>query len=244
MNYLEACCGDIDSVRAAAPIADRIELCCALEIGGLTPSPTMIQAVARMRRPRINVLIRPRGGDFLYDTLEQELMLGDIGDCLRAGVAGVVIGALTPEGDVDMDLCARMVEAAGEMSVTFHRAFDVCRDPEQALEDIIALGCDRILTSGCAPTALEGAPLLKKLNEQAAGRIKLMAGGGVTPANAAEILRLTGLDEIHASAKTMVGSKMVFRRKGVSMGAAVADEYQRPTLSASTLAAIAASIKD
>lgn len=242
MPILEACCGDIDSVRNAAGIADRIELCQALEIGGLTPSPTMIQAVARMRRPATHVLIRPRAGDFLYDTLEQELMLGDIGDCLKAGCRGVVIGALTSEGDVDMDLCARMVDAAGEMSVTFHRAFDLCRDPYQALEDLISLGCDRVLTSGCSATALEGAEVLKKLNEQAEGRIIILAGGGVNPGNAAEILKLTGVNELHASAKIMVGSEMQFRRRDVAMGASVADEYQRPTLSREILSQIKAAI--
>lgn len=225
---LEVCCGDLDSVLAAkAGGAQRIELCSALSEGGLTPSPGLTEAAVRSGISAVNVLIRPRKGDFLYSEEEINMMINDIRHAVAAGADGVVIGALTPDGDIDIPACRRMVEAAGEASVTFHRAFDLCREPEKALADIIALGCDRILTSGLAPSAAEGLATLRRLNELAAGRIIILAGGGVNSDNAAAILSGAGLSEIHASAKKTVGSAMRFRRGDVSMGAPGQDEYSR-----------------
>lgn len=226
---LEVCCGDIDSVAAAAAGgADRVELCSALGEGGVTPSLGFIRrALEAADAMRVHVLIRPRGGDFLYDKREVDCMVDDIVAAREAGAHGVVIGALTPDGDVDMEACRRMMEAAAGMSVTFHRAFDLCRDETAALEDIIALGCDRLLTSGRAQSALEGVDTLARLAEQGKGRIIILAGAGVNPSNAAEILERSGCSEIHASARSTVSSGMRYRHQGVSMGTPGSDEYSR-----------------
>lgn len=137
-----------------------------------------------------------------------------------------------------MDACRQMMEAASGMNVTFHRAFDLCRDPFEALDDIIALGCNRLLTSGQAASALEGAPMLRQLVDRAAGRLVVLAGGGVCPQNAAEIIRLSGTCEIHASARHTIASHMIYRKPGVSMGAPGTDEYSRKTTSAEIVAEI------
>jgi len=226
---LEICCGDLQSVEAAvAGGADRIELCSSLATGGLTPSHGMIrQALCLRGQAAVHVLIRPREGDFLYTPAEIEAMLEDIQMCRREGVQGIVIGALNPDGTIDMDTCGLMANEAGDMNVTFHRAFDLCKNPVSALEDVIAIGCNRILTSGCAPSALEGAAMLHQLNSLAAGRITIMAGSGVSPENASEILSLTGVNELHASARSMQASRMTFRHNGVAMGNANSNEYSR-----------------
>lgn len=242
---LEVCCGDLQSVLAAkAGGAQRIELCSALSEGGLTPSLGLIEEAVASGIPAVHVLIRPRKGDFLYSEDEIRMMVSDIRHAVRAEAAGVVIGALTPEGDIDTDACRRMIEAAEGASVTFHRAFDLCRDPEKVLEDIIALGCDRILTSGLAPAATEGIATLRHLNSLAAGRIILLAGGGITSSNAATVLSGAGLTEIHASAKKTVGSDMRFRRSNISMGAPGADEYSRPVTDPAEVARIIRAINN
>ena len=196
---LEVCCADWESVLAAkAGGAQRIELCEALELDGLTPQSGLIEkAVAS--GIRVHVLIRPREGDFVYSKEERLLMEQQIASARRLGARGVVWGALTAEGDIDLPLCRRLMEASQGLSVTFHRAFDVCRKPQQALEDIIQLGCNRLLTSGQAASARKGIPLLRQLVGQAAGRIIIMPGAGVSPQNAAQILSETGATEIHGS---------------------------------------------
>lgn len=158
------------------------------------------------------------------------------------GANGVVIGALSPEGDIDMEVCRRLIEASGTMSITFHRAFDVCRSPGDALEQIIELGCDRILTSGHAASALQGVETLRAMVEQADGRIAIMAGGGVNPDNAAEIIRRSGATEIHGSAKSTVNSLMKFRTSDVNMGTPGTDEYSRQTTSAEIVADVVAAL--
>ncbi|MDE6265539.1 MAG: copper homeostasis protein CutC [Paramuribaculum sp.] len=231
-NLLEVCAGDIDSViAAAAGGASRVELCSALGEGGVTPSIGFIRSALKVPGIRVHVLIRPRGGDFLYTPEEVDCMVDDIVAAREAGVQGVVIGALTAEGDIDIDACRKMVAAAAGISVTFHRAFDLCRNPRKALEDIIALGCDRILTSGQAQTALEGKGNLAELVRQADGRIIILAGAGVSQDNAAEILSASGTNEIHASARASVPSKMEYRHCGVSMGTPGSDEYSRKVTS-------------
>ena len=166
----------------------------------------------------------------------------DIRTCKELGADGVVIGALTADGDIDTALCSRLIAAASGMSITFHRAFDMCRNPQQALEELIALGCDRVLTSGQATTAETGIPLLKELVEQAAGRISIMPGCGVNSGNAAMILQETGATEIHASARKSVGSGMRFRHSGVSMGNPDSDEYARKETDAQEVRTIVKSI--
>lgn len=242
-NLLEVCAGDIDSVIAAAQGgASRVELCSALGEGGMTPSIGFIRSALKVPGIRVHVLIRPRGGDFLYTPQEVDCMVDDIVAAREAGVHGVVIGALTPDGEVDMNACRKMMEAAAGISVTFHRAFDLCRDPFKALEDIISLGCDRILTSGQAQTALEGKENLAELVKQADGRIIILAGAGVSQSNAAEILNASGTGEIHASARTSVESGMKFRHSGVSMGTPGSDEYSRKTTSADIVKQIVSQI--
>ncbi len=229
-NILEICAGDIDSVIAAAKGgAERVELCSALSDGGITPSIGFIKQALKVDGLKVHVLIRPRGGDFLYTKEEIAMMIDDIATCRELGVHGVVIGALTADGDIDFEACKRMVEVAGNMNITFHRAFDLCKDPIKSINQIIELGCNRLLTSGQAASAEAGVELLHKLVEYANGRIVILAGGGVTPTNAAKILQQSGTNEIHASARSTVQSNMKYRLDGVSMGAADVDEYSRKT---------------
>lgn len=228
MKVLEICAGSVESAIAARNGgAKRIELCAALEIGGITPSEGLIAEARKVEGLALNVIIRPRGGDFLYDEHEISCMEHDIHTCKRLGVDGVVIGALTAEGNIDTATCKRLIDAADGMSVTFHRAFDMCRDPQKSLEEIIALGCHRVLTSGQAATAEAGATQLKELIQQADGRIIIMPGCGVGSNNAARIIEATGATEIHASARKSVGSGMLFRHSGVSMGNPDSDEFAR-----------------
>jgi copper homeostasis protein len=187
--------------------ADRIELCAALEIGGLTPShATIALARSRLKIP-IYVLIRARAGDFVYDDAECETMLRDIEYCAAAGCDGVVIGVLDADGNVDLPRCRALIAAAGKLGVTFHRAIDVARDPRAALADIVALGCERVLTSGAQPSALAGAALIRELAAQAAGRIAIMAGAGVDATTIAALRAQTGTNEFHASAKRALPSR-------------------------------------
>lgn len=199
MRKLEVCCGDLQSVRAAIEGgAHRVELCEALELDGLTPSEAMMESAIGMGIP-VQVLIRVREGDFVYSKDEICKMQNDIRLARKLGAAGVVIGALMPDGSIDEEAIRCMMDETEGLSVTFHRAFDVCRKPEEALEKIISLGCHRLLTSGQAPTAEQGIPMLKKLIEQADGRIIIMPGAGVNPQNASRILEETGALEIHGS---------------------------------------------
>lgn len=217
-------------MAAKAGGAGRIELCSGLTDGGLTPSAALIDAACRSGIAKVNVLVRPRPGDFLYSSAEIHLMESDIRQAIHAGATGIVVGALTPDGDVDTEVCARLIDAArgassGDVRITFHRAFDVARDASDALEKVIALGCDCLLTSGMAASAVDGVGLIKDLVRQSAGRIVIMAGAGVNTANAASILAATGVGAIHSTARRSVGSAMRFRRPGVPMGAPGQDEY-------------------
>jgi copper homeostasis protein len=188
--------------------AHRIELCASLGEGGLTPSyATIAHARDRLRIP-IHVLIRPRAGDFLYDELEIETMIGDIEQCVRLGCEGVVIGALEADGNVDQAQCRSLIAAAGPLGVTFHRAFDITRDPRRALEDIVGLGSERILTSGQQPTANGGAAMIRALIEQAGTRIVVMPGAGIDSTNVGALRAKTGATEFHASAKRALASGM------------------------------------
>lgn len=225
-RILEVCVGSVASTIAARDGgAKRVELCAALEIGGITPSVGLVREMRQVEGIEMNVLIRARGGDFLYDESEIAAMEHDIVEAGRLGADGVVIGALTADGDIDMVCCRRLIKAAGSMNVTFHRAFDMCRNPLKALEDIISLGCSRLLTSGQAATALAGLPLLCDLVKAAKGRIIIMPGCGVKSSNAATIVNESGAVEIHASAKKMMPSAMRYRQESVNMGTPDSDEY-------------------
>lgn len=234
-RLLEICAGDIDSVYAAARGgADRVELCCALSEGGLTPSAGMIEEALSVPGIKVNVLIRPRSGDFIYSEAELRVMIRNIEMCRQLGVNGVVFGALTSDGDVDKEACRRMAEASAGLQRTFHRAFDMCRDPQNAVRDILKLGFDRILTSGQEMSAMAGSALIKQLQMEFPD-ITFIAAGGVIPSNVTEIIAESGVREIHASAKTTVKSPMKFRRKSVSMGKAGIDEYMRETSDEETI---------
>ena len=195
-----------------------MELCAGIPEGGTTPSFGMIKNAREKISIALNVIIRPRGGDFLYTESEIAEMLSDIAVAKELGADGLVFGCLNPDGTVDMKNMELLMEAAGNTPVTFHRAFDHSADPLQALEDIISLGCARILTSGCRPTALEGAGLLAQLVEKAGDRIIIMPGCGVKESNIAEIARLSGAREFHFSAREPVESGMIFRNSDVAMG--------------------------
>lgn len=205
---LEVCCADIESAIAASEGgAQRIELCSALSADGLTPSGALIAAARALPAIKLHVLIRPREGNFVYTPSEQAVMMADISLAADLGADGVVIGALTPEGELDIPLCMALTSkaVAKGLNVTFHRAFDQCIDPFNALEQIIAMGCDRLLTSGQAPTAAEGVKMIADLQRLAGSRLIVMPGAGVNPSNAANILTATGCSEIHSSCR-MPGS--------------------------------------
>ncbi|WP_102945566.1 copper homeostasis protein CutC [Stenotrophomonas sp. VV52] len=211
-HVLEIASNSVASALAAqAGGADRVELFDNLGEGGTTPSYASI-AVARERlRIPLFVLIRPRPGDFHYDALETELMLRDIANCRQLGCDGVVIGALDADGAVDMPLCRELVAAAGPLGITFHRAFDAARDLPEALEQVVELGSQRVLSSGGQASAGQGSEMLARLVAQAGSRLSVMAGAGITPDNIAAIASATGCRELHASAKADRVSGMRFR---------------------------------
>lgn len=204
---LEVCCADLESVRAAIEGgADRIELCRDLELDGLTPSRDMISEAVRLCHPagvKVHVLIRCRDGNFVYTSDEVQTMADEVRMALDEGADGIVVGALTPDGDIDLEACRKWLlcinESKQHPNITFHRAFDVCRNPLQALLQIRNLGFTRILTSGQAPTAEEGIPLLRQLAHRG---ITILAGAGVSPSNAQRILVETGITELHGSLRT------------------------------------------
>ncbi len=222
-RIIEICANSAQScVEAEAGGASRVELCAAIPEGGTTPSYGEIKTAQSLTKAiEINVIIRPRGGDFLYTEAEIQSMLHDIELCKQLKVNGVVFGCLTKEGDIDVELLKRLVQAARPLSITFHRAFDVCREPFVALEQIIEAGCDRILTSGQQPTADKGIPLIAELIKKAAGRIIIMPGSGVRENNIEMIQRETGATEFHTSARSVVYSKMEYRNENVPMGSCI-----------------------
>jgi copper homeostasis protein len=225
---LEICAYSLEAAIAAqAGGADRVELCANPSEGGVTPSYGDIVLARKELSIELCVLIRPRGGDFLYSEREVKAMKEDIAVCKRLGVDGVSLGILLADGQVDRGRCRELVELARPMSVTFHRAFDMTVDPFAALHEIIAIGCNRILTSGQANSALQGADLIRKLVERAGERIVIMVGGGVREHNLAELIATTSAREFHTSARTTVASRMQFRNPRVSLGGADAEkEYE------------------
>ncbi|MGH2346211.1 MAG: copper homeostasis protein CutC [Chloroflexota bacterium] len=229
----EICVDSCDGVRAARDAgADRVELCANLLEGGTTPSLGAIRTARTVTGIGLHVIIRPRGGDFFYSTDEFEEMETDILAAKEEGVDGVVFGLLQPDGRIDAVPCRLLIEAARPMAVTFHRAFDMTVDPFEALNSLIALEVERVLTSGQEESVLEGLPLITRLNQRADDRIIVMPGGGITPRNVERIVRESGVREIHFAALEARESKMCFRRAGVFMGGALrAPEYTRSATS-------------
>jgi len=225
---IEGCVDSYASAMIAAREgADRLELCGQLAIGGVTPSPALFEQVRRDCDVPVNVLIRPRFGDFLYDRAEMEQMGREIELFRDMGANGVVIGTLTAQGELDMEKMEKLMEWARGIEVTLHRAFDMARDPEETLERAVKLGCRTILTSGQAGSAWEGRDLLRQLQERAAGRICIMAGSGVKSGNIGPLHDHTGITTFHTTGRRgAVDSGMVYRKAEVSMGLPSLSEYE------------------
>jgi len=217
MDYtLEICANSVASAVAAQDGgADRVELCQSLEVGGVTPSYGQIKLARQSLHIGIHVLIRPRAGDFVYSSIEFEEMKADIIYCKEIGCDGVVFGLLLPDGTVDEARTSELASLASPMQVTFHRAFDVVRDPSAALESIVKAGCTRLLTSGMRNMAVEGAELIAELIVQARGRIEIMPGSGIDESNILPIARATGARAFHTSAKIVLPGSMDSTVRGV-----------------------------
>ncbi|MEA1876123.1 MAG: copper homeostasis protein CutC [Bacteroidota bacterium] len=219
MAFVEICVGSLNSALAAQKGgAQRIELCDNLYEGGTTPSYGTIKIVRESLDIPIHVIIRPRGSDFCYNDIEFEAMKEDIRICKDLGITGVVIGVLLPDGRIDESRTKELVQLARPISVTFHRAFDMTPNPWIALSVLKDLGIDRILTSGQKNTAVEGSEVIKQLIKEAGTEIKILPGGDLNEDNIAEFAKSTGATEFHATLRSLVDSKMVFRNEAVSMG--------------------------
>ncbi len=245
---VEICCADIESIYAAKyGGATRVELCTGISDGGLTPPVSMVEAARDLGIPEVNALIRTRPGDFVYSDYEISAMCKDACSLVSSGATGIVIGALTPEGDVDVeaiDLIMSTLKSANTVfnkscRYTFHRAIDLCRDWRRAFDILISRRFDTVLTSGQAANAMLGTETLREMVKYAGGRLKIMAGCGVNADNADEIID-TGVDLIHSTARRPVQSRMKFRRENVPMGNAGADEYTRLTTSVQSVAQLVA----
>ncbi|HUX95618.1 MAG TPA: copper homeostasis protein CutC [Bacteroidales bacterium] len=226
---LEICIDSIESaLNAQIAGADRVELCDNLLEGGTTPSYGTIISARNNMDIGLHVIIRPRGGDFLYSDDEYDIMRRDIDICGESGVDGVVIGILTHDGLIDVERTAKLVEYATPMSVTFHRAYDMCADPLKGLEDIIDTGADRLLTSGQKNKTVDGVELIRKLINIASGRIIIMPGGGIDDLNIASVAKLSGASEFHLTGRKTIQSGMNFRKQEVIMsGYEGYDEFSR-----------------
>ena len=222
----ELCAYSVEACRVAARLGvNRVELCASPAEGGVTPSLATIEQVAQIEGLDLSVMIRPRGGDFLYSDEEFETMLRDIEHARTAGATGVVFGILTADGKVDVERTRALVEASKGMETTFHRAVDMTEDYEAAVEAVIEAGCDRILTSGGYDKAIDGIDNVRRAVEISRGRIEIMAGSGVVAANAVA-LKGVGVDALHFSAKKMVVGSMQYRNPRISMGGSAAvDEF-------------------
>lgn len=220
MSFLLEIC--IDSVESAFSAQDagaaRVELCSALSEGGVTPSTGLINAVRSNSDILLNVLIRPRAGDFLYSDSEFSVMRHDIDIAGESGADGIVTGILLADGNIDIERTSLLVEYASPMSVTFHRAIDMSRDPIRALNDVIATGASTILSSGQARKAMDGVAILKEMVRAAGDKIIIMPGSGIDEYNIAALAASTGAREFHLSGRRTVESLMTFRRKGLAMG--------------------------
>jgi copper homeostasis protein len=243
---IEACVDSVESAVAAEKGgAKRVELCCALLEGGLTPSDGAVALAREKLEIGLNVMIRPRGGDFLYTDDEHEVMLRDVDAAKRLGADGVVLGVLTPEGDVDVARTRALVDGARPLSVTFHRAFDMTRDPLAALETLVALGIDRLLTSGQEESAMAGLDLLRELVLRAKDRIVVMPGGNIHEKNAAKIAKATGARELHVTGFVDVEGGMKFRNPRVYMGGLLRPpEYSRAVTSSERIGALVRLLND
>ncbi|MDQ2667800.1 MAG: copper homeostasis protein CutC [Gemmatimonadota bacterium] len=242
---IEACVDSIDSaIEAQLGGADRVELCGELLQGGVTASAGLIGGVCERITIPVFALVRPRAGDFLYDDDELDVMLRDIEIIRSLNVEGIVIGALTRDGDIDIGTMYTLIAAAGDMNVTFHRAFDFVKDQRVALEALIELGVDRVLTSGGAATALEGATMVAELVEQGGADITILAGGSINAANVAEVVFATGVTEVHVRAAARVKSEMTYQPSNVSLARAAAPrDYERMSTRAEEMRRVVSALR-
>ena len=219
MVLIEVCVENTDGLVAAQRAgADRVELCASLLEGGLTPSWGMVEEAKRVATIPFHVIVRPRGGDFLYSEIEFAAMLADVEALMRLGIAGVVVGCLTARGEIDEDRMRVLVEAAGPLSVTCHRAFDMTRNVEAAVEALVQCGVARVLTSGQRDTAVDGIDAIRAAVSVARGRLKVMACGGLDADNIAMVRDATGVPELHFAALRTEPSGMLYRNPNVGMG--------------------------
>jgi len=226
---LEVCANSATSALAGQTGgAARIELCENLHEGGTTPSYGQMRVARELVNIPLYILIRPRSGDFIYTDVEFEVMKADVQHAIEAGCNGIVMGILNSDSSVDIERCTILVQMAKQhgLGVTFHRAFDMCLDMHQAMEEVITMGCDHILTSGGKSTAIEGAFKLAALIQSAAGRIIIMPGGGITETNVADVVHFTGATQVHASARSRVKSEMTHQNEGIIMYSNNYNEYE------------------
>lgn len=215
---VEVCAYSLFSCLAADRAgAQRVELCASPWEGGTTPSAGLVEQALKETSLEIHAMVRPRGGDFVYDETEKQTMLAEARSLIAQGVHGIVVGALKPNGDVDVAFMREFRKIAGDRELTCHRAIDVSRDPIQMMEELISLGFNRILTSGGKNKALDGLENIAALVQAAKGRIQIMAGSGVNPVNCLDFVQI-GVNAVHLSARTTRNSEMEYRRPGISMG--------------------------
>lgn len=228
MVSLEVCANSaISAIAAQNGGAIRVELCDNLHHGGTTPSHGHITVARKALHIKLYILIRPRSGDFLYSNTEFEIMLSDVRHAIERGCDGIVTGILNKDGTVDTERNSQLINMARQhgLAATFHRAFDFCKNQEKAMEEIISVGFERILTSGGKSTAMEGASVIRNLIKQANGRIQIMPGGGINEHNVADLVRYTGATEIHSSVRSIINSNMTHRNDHIMMSNNYFDEY-------------------
>jgi copper homeostasis protein len=240
---LEVCIDSVESaINSERGGADRVELCAGLYEGGITPSAGMIAAVRKKIEIGLCVMIRPRGGDFFYSADEFGIMQRDILIAKQLGANGVVFGILNTHGMVDKERMRQLIDMARPLKVTCHRAFDMSCDLEQALEDLVAVGADSVLTSGSKRSAVDAMPTLKHLVQQAAGRISVMVCGELSTANVKAVLGYSNATEVHAGLGTTVTSPMKFRNQKIEMGTLTNSEYQHAVVKESSVRELRAAI--
>ncbi len=214
---IEICAGNIQSVKAASDAgANRVELCDNLMEGGTTPSIGTIFTAKEISNIDVYPIIRPRGGNFVYDDVEEAIMIRDIKLAVQHGADGIVIGVLNSDGGINYEMCSRLIEAAKGLPTTFHRAFDQCKDPFMALESLLSMGVSRLLTSGQKNTAIDGADLIAQLQKSAGDRLKIMPGGGINEINIAALVQKTGVRSVHASLRAPYSQETCFWRNEVT----------------------------
>ncbi|MGF1699198.1 copper homeostasis protein CutC [Photobacterium makurazakiensis] len=239
INHIEVCIDNIESLHYAQQGgATRIELCSSLALGGLTPNFGLMKLAEKHATIPVYAMIRPRQGDFLFDDQDIEIMLADIHAAKQAQLQGVVVGVLTQDGHVDKDVLKALCLEAKGLGITFHRAIDQCVDPIAALDTVMELGCERVLTSGLKANAFDGISMLKNMVAHSGNRIAIMAGAGVNASNVAEIVRHTGVREVHLSGKSTRASKMTAFTTDAHMGSADLDDFAIPVTASDKIAAV------